>query len=119
MPFERARTLLALGQVLRRHREKRESRSVLEEARAEFQRLGAQPWTERVDRELARIPVRRASDALSATEEQIATLAATGLTNREIAERAFVSPKTVEANMAIPPTSLSTAYGSGLFWRSY
>src|SRR4029077_13496878 len=80
--------------------EKREARSVLESARAEFQRLGAQLWIERVDRELARIPVRRASDARSATEEQIAMLAATGLTNREIAERAFVSPKTVEANMA-------------------
>ena len=37
MPFERARTLLALGQVLRRRREKREARSVLEEALAEFE----------------------------------------------------------------------------------
>jgi len=100
MPFERARTLLALGQVQRRRREKREARLALEEARAEFGRLGAKLWVDRVDRELARIPTRRASESLSATEQQIARLAADGLTNREIAERAFVSPKTVEANMA-------------------
>jgi DNA-binding CsgD family transcriptional regulator len=100
MPFERARTLLARGQVLRRRREKREARVALDQARAEFEGLGATLWVERVDRELARIPARRASGSLSATEEQIARLAAAGLTNREIAERAFVSPKTVEANIA-------------------
>jgi DNA-binding NarL/FixJ family response regulator len=100
MPFERARTLLAMGQVLRRRREKRDARKALEEARVEFDRLGAPLWVDRVDGELARIPTRRASESLSATEEQIARLAASGLTNREIAERAFVSPKTVEANMA-------------------
>ncbi|HEY7025281.1 MAG TPA: AAA family ATPase [Candidatus Limnocylindrales bacterium] len=100
MPFERARTLLARGQVLRRRREKREARVALDQARAEFEGLGVTLWVERVDRELARIPARRASGSLSATEEQIARLAAAGLTNREIAERAFVSPKTVEANIA-------------------
>jgi len=100
MPFERARTLLALGQVQRRRREKRAARLALEEAGAEFGRLGARLWVDRVNRELARIPTRRASESLSATEQQIARLAADGLTNREIAERAFVSPKTVEANIA-------------------
>ncbi|NUT56529.1 MAG: helix-turn-helix transcriptional regulator, partial [Thermoleophilia bacterium] len=34
------------------------------------------------------------------TERRIATLAASGLTNREVAGLAFVSPKTVEANLA-------------------
>jgi DNA-binding CsgD family transcriptional regulator len=33
-------------------------------------------------------------------ERRIAELAATGLTNREVAAAAFVSPKTVEANLA-------------------
>jgi DNA-binding CsgD family transcriptional regulator len=39
-------------------------------------------------------------DQLTPTEQQIAALAATGLTNREIANQAFVSLKTVEANLA-------------------
>jgi DNA-binding CsgD family transcriptional regulator/tetratricopeptide (TPR) repeat protein len=100
MPLERARTLLALGQVLRRRRAKSESRAALSEALAEFERLGADQWAERTKRELGRVPVRRASESLSATEQEIARLAASGLTNRQIAERAFVSPKTVEANIA-------------------
>jgi DNA-binding CsgD family transcriptional regulator len=100
MPFERARTLVALGQVLRRRREKREARSVLENALAEFERLGARTWAERTRAELARIPVHQSASALSATEAEIARLAASGLTNRQIADRAFVSPKTVEANMS-------------------
>jgi len=37
---------------------------------------------------------------LTVTEERVASLAASGLTNRVIAERAFLSPKTVEANLA-------------------
>ena len=100
MPFERARTLLAMGQVLRRRREKRGARSAFEEALAEFERLGARVWAERTTAELARIPVRQSSLALSPTEEEIAHLAAHGLTNKQIADRAFVSPKTVEANIA-------------------
>ena len=100
MPFERARTLLAMGQVLRRRREKSAARAMLSEALAEFERLGAPQWAHRASAELARVPVRRSSPTLSATEQQIAQLAAAGLTNRQIAERAFVSVKTVEANIA-------------------
>ena len=44
--------------------------------------------------------VKRDPAELTSTEEQIASLAATGLTNRAIGERAFLSPKTVEANLA-------------------
>ena len=44
--------------------------------------------------------MRRAPAELTPTEERIAGLAATGLTNRVIAEQIFVSPKTVEANLA-------------------
>jgi DNA-binding CsgD family transcriptional regulator len=59
-----------------------------------------QPWVERARGELARVPVRRAPAGLTPTEERVARLAATGLTNKEIARRAFVSAKTVEANLA-------------------
>jgi DNA-binding NarL/FixJ family response regulator len=42
----------------------------------------------------------RDATALTATELKIAELAASGLTNRQVAERSFLSPKTVEANLA-------------------
>ena len=100
MPFERARTLLVHGQVLRRVKRKRDARAALEEAQAIFRRLGADPWVARVDEELKRVAVRRAPEALSATELRIAQLAAAGMTNPEIAAQAFVSRKTVEANLA-------------------
>ena len=45
-------------------------------------------------------PRRRAPDELTATELRVAELAATGLTNREIAQAAFMSGKTVEAHLA-------------------
>ena len=100
MPFERARTLLVHGQVLRRLKRKRDARAALEEAQAIFRRLGADPWADRVDEELKRVAVRRAPETLSATELRIAQLAASGMTNAEIAAQAFVSRKTVEANLA-------------------
>ena len=100
MPVEQARTLLVLGQVLRRRKQRREARSAFEEALAVFEGVGASPWAKRARAELARVPVRRAPGDLTPTEERIAALAATGLTNRVIAEQIFVSPKTVEANLA-------------------
>ncbi|HEY0636223.1 MAG TPA: helix-turn-helix transcriptional regulator, partial [Pseudonocardiaceae bacterium] len=41
-----------------------------------------------------------AATALTPTEERVARLAAEGRTNRAIADALFVSPKTVEANLA-------------------
>jgi DNA-binding CsgD family transcriptional regulator/predicted negative regulator of RcsB-dependent stress response len=100
MPLERARTLLALGQVHRRRNERRAARSAFEESLATFERLGVAPWVVRAQAEIARVPVRRASADLTPTEEKIARLAAAGLTNREVADRSFVSAKTVEANLS-------------------
>jgi DNA-binding CsgD family transcriptional regulator len=100
MPFERARTLLLFGQLLRRRKERRDARAAIAEALALFDELGAPLWAERARAELARVPARRAPSGLTATEQAIAALAATGLTNRAIAERIYVSPKTVESNLA-------------------
>jgi DNA-binding NarL/FixJ family response regulator len=99
VPFERARTLLAYGQVLRRTRQKRKARAALEEAAVLFERLGAGPWAARTHDELRRTAARAAPTGLSETELKIARLAADGLTNRAIAAEVFVSPKTVEANL--------------------
>jgi DNA-binding NarL/FixJ family response regulator len=99
MPFERARTLLIQGQLQRRLKRKRQARLSLDEARELFARQGAEAWVSRVDQELSRVAVRRAPEELSATELRIARLAADGLSNQAIAERVFVSVKTVESNL--------------------
>jgi DNA-binding CsgD family transcriptional regulator len=50
---------------------------------------------------MARLGLRhRAATELTETERRIGELAASGLTNREVADAAFVSAKTVEANLA-------------------
>lgn len=99
MPFERARTLLALGVVRRRRKERRLARLAFEEAVGLFEALGTPLWAARARAELARAGSRRAPEGLTATEERIARLAAEGLSNRAIAEQAFVSVKTVETNL--------------------
>ena len=51
---------------------------------------------------------------LTPTERRVAELAASGLTNREVAERAFISPKTVEANLARVYHKLAISSRAGL-----
>lgn len=100
MPFERARTLLVQGRILRRLKQKRDARAAIEEARRAFAALGAETWVQTADAELRRLATRRAPDSLTPTEQRIAELAATGLSNPEIAGRVYLSRKTVEANLA-------------------
>jgi DNA-binding CsgD family transcriptional regulator len=99
MPFERARTLLLVGQLRRRRREKRGAREALRESLATFEDLHTPVWAERAHSELERVPDPRSDRSLTPTEERVARLAAEGLTNREIAERTFLSLKTVEVNL--------------------
>lgn len=99
-PFERARTLLALGSVRRRGKQKRAAREALEQAMAAFEQLGARLWAERAREELARVSGRRPSRSeLTETEERVARLAAQGRSNKEIAAALFVTVHTVEAHL--------------------
>ncbi len=100
LPLERARTVLELGCLQRRRKQKRLARELLGEASAAFISLGTPIWAERSQVELRRVSARRAPAGLTATEEVIARLAVEGLTNRAIAQRSFVTVKTVEANLA-------------------
>ncbi|MGV0837486.1 ATP-binding protein [Mycolicibacterium thermoresistibile] len=101
MPFERARTRLLLGQLQRRHREKEVAAAAIREALAEFERLGAPLWADRARAELARVKVGpRQSTLLTPSEQRVAELAASGMTNRDVAAKLFISPKTVEANLS-------------------
>ena len=101
MPFERARTQLLLGQLQRRRRKKEPAAAALGEALRVFDQLGSAVWAARARAELARVGAgTSAGDDLSPTERRVAELAASGMTNREVAGELFISPKTVEANLA-------------------
>ncbi len=105
MPFEQARTLLALGQVQRRGKQRKAARDTLEKSLAIFVGLGASLWVERARTELTRIGGRRPGNGdLTETERQLAALVAEGRSNKEAAAALFVTPKTVE-------TRLSRIYG--------
>jgi DNA-binding CsgD family transcriptional regulator len=96
MPLERGRTLLALGCLHRRRKEKRLADERLREAMAIFEEVGAPLWAGRARTELGRVGLRpRAPLDLTDTERLVAELAATGKTTREVADVAFLSPKTV------------------------
>ncbi|MEV4352402.1 AAA family ATPase [Actinoplanes sp. NPDC049596] len=103
-PFERARLQLAYGAWLRRHRRAADSRGQLRAARQVFQALGTEPWAERARQELRasgehprRAPA--AARTLTPQELQIAHLAASGLTNPEIAEQLFLASSTVSTHL--------------------
>jgi DNA-binding CsgD family transcriptional regulator len=99
-PFELARTLLAQGRAERRFKRRRAARETLTRAREIFAVLGAPLWVERTEEELSRIGGRSPRGVgLTATEEKVARLTATGLTNRQIAAELFISENTVETNL--------------------
>jgi DNA-binding NarL/FixJ family response regulator len=101
MPYELGRTLLAKGQIERRANRRRQAKESLERARATFEELGVRLWAQRAAEELGRVPIRRGSpEELTEGEERVAELAATGKTNRQVAQELFMSPKTVEANLS-------------------
>lgn len=101
MPFERARTQLLLGQLQRRRRQKISATTTLNEALRTFSDLGTPLWADRARAELARTKVAPTRDhTLTPSELRVAELAASGMTNRDVAAALFISPKTVEANLA-------------------
>jgi DNA-binding CsgD family transcriptional regulator len=104
-PFDHARLQLAYGAWLRRHRRVSESRAPLRTARQAFDALGCVPWAERARQELraagehsrGRVPAAR--DRLTTQELQIAQLAATGMTNREIGQQLYLSSRTIGSHL--------------------
>jgi DNA-binding NarL/FixJ family response regulator len=101
MPFERARTQLLVGQIQRRARRKDAAAASVREALATFEELGTPLWAERARAELARANVGpRRTAGLTPSEQRVAELAASGMTNRDVAAALFISPKTVEFHLA-------------------
>jgi DNA-binding CsgD family transcriptional regulator len=103
-PLYRARLLLEYGTWLRRHRKISEARPPLRAAQDAFDALGAAPWAGRAQQELraSRETQHRKHEVwteLTEQERQIAALAAQGLSNRQIAERLYISHRTVGSHL--------------------
>src|SRR5215831_20874125 len=104
-PLQRARLQLSYGTWLRRQRRIADARAPLRSARDAFDSIGTPAWAERARQELraaGETSQRRRPevwDQLSPQELQIASMAAEGLSNREIAERLYLSPRTVGSHL--------------------
>jgi DNA-binding NarL/FixJ family response regulator len=106
--FDQARCLLTLGRAQRRQRQNRAARRSLTDAADIFDRGGCVGWAAKASAELARISGRRSGEpgGLTPSERQVASLAAAGYTNKEIAEKLVVSVYTVEAHLTHAFTKL-------------
>jgi DNA-binding CsgD family transcriptional regulator len=106
-PFERAQLRLDYAEWLRRRRRINDAKPVLTQALGTFRRLRAPSWTQRAEAELRACGVAVTDapgepDALSKLtpqQRQIVRLASDGLTNREIGDRLFLSPRTVSSHL--------------------
>ncbi|MFF9909604.1 LuxR C-terminal-related transcriptional regulator [Streptomyces sp. NPDC013457] len=106
--FERARTLLAYGKWLRRRRRPVEARGPLSDALVTFERAAAGVWADQARAELratggavggTALAPPDAVGGLTPQQQRIAGLVAAGATNREIADRLSLSPRTIDHHL--------------------
>lgn len=104
-PWHRARAELEYGRWLRRQRRSSEARAPLRSALSTFELIGATSWADQARTELRAAgerpleATRGQPSALSPQEMQIARLVAEGLSNREIGQKLFLSPRTVGSHL--------------------
>jgi DNA-binding CsgD family transcriptional regulator len=105
-PFERARTNLAYGELLRRSGRRVDARAALRRSLETFDEISAGPWGDRARRELRASgeSARRRDPStvleLTPQEHQVVRLVKEGLSNRDVAGRLFLSPRTVEYHLS-------------------
>jgi DNA-binding NarL/FixJ family response regulator len=104
MPLVQARALLAYGAFLRRRGEVREARPMLASALELAERSAAMGLRARAAEELGAARGRRHRrvahpDHLTAQEARVATRAAEGLTNRQIARELWLTEDTIESHL--------------------
>ncbi|HET6633913.1 MAG TPA: AAA family ATPase [Streptomyces sp.] len=108
-PLEVGHCLLERSRVERRRRRREPARQAAARALEIFERCGARPWTELARHRLAgldgaagetAVPIPSQTRALLTDGEQrIALLVSGGATNQQVANRLFLSVKTVEASL--------------------
>jgi DNA-binding CsgD family transcriptional regulator len=110
---EVARTHLLYGEHLRRTRRRARAREELRTAHEMFDRMGARAFAERARRELlatgehVRVRDMSPTSFLTPQEAQIASLAASGMTNPQIGAELFISTHTVEWHLRKVYTKLN------------
>jgi DNA-binding CsgD family transcriptional regulator len=103
--FQHASALVDFGAALRRGNRRREAREPLREGLDLAHRCGANPLEERARIELGATGARPRKamlsgvESLTPSEHRVASMAAEGMTNREIAQGLFVTVKTVETHL--------------------
>jgi DNA-binding NarL/FixJ family response regulator len=102
--IERARTQLLYGEYLRRARRRNDARRALGAALKAFDRAGALTWAERARIELQATMRAEAvgSDhwcGLTAQQRRIVEAVSQGASNREVAAKLFLSPRTVDYHL--------------------
>jgi DNA-binding CsgD family transcriptional regulator len=111
-PYERALTLLALADLHAAVGERAAAATTLDTVRALLAPLGARPALARADALAARLaggPHPARPFGLTAREGEVLRLVAAGLTNNQVAERLFVTPRTVNAHLTSVYTKLGVA----------
>ena len=99
--LEQALALASYGRFLRRRGERRAAQERLQASRERFVSMGATPFVERCDEELAAAGLtpepseRSPTEGLTPQEQIVARLACRGLTNNEMAHQLVLSVKTV------------------------
>ncbi len=109
-PIEAARARMVVGQALAACGRRAEAVTSFELAREAFESCGARRFSAQVAKELRGLGVRTGGDrgargsvgtrSLSAREHEVAELVGDGLTNPQIAQRLFLSPRTVESHLS-------------------
>ena len=100
-----ARARIDLGAALRRAGRRTNAREPLRLGMDAAYAIGARPLADRARTELLATGARprrlalRGTDALTPSEQRVAQLAATGLTNRQIAQELFVTAATVDTHL--------------------
>jgi DNA-binding CsgD family transcriptional regulator len=101
--LELVRSLLVLGRIERRRRDRPAARAALQQSWDLARTIGHRPLLTQVEDELARtttVRPRQQSSALTDAEQRVAEQIATGATSREVAAKLFISPRTVETHIS-------------------
>jgi DNA-binding CsgD family transcriptional regulator len=118
--FDAARVRLLLGEELHRRGRTAPARAELFRARQAFSDLDATPWCTRAGNGLwstglrdIEYPPGTPADLLTPQQAKIASLAARGLTNKEIAAKLHLSPRTVSTHLyqVFPKLNVTTRAG--------
>ncbi|HEY1711962.1 MAG TPA: AAA family ATPase [Solirubrobacteraceae bacterium] len=105
-PFSQALLELSRGRYLRQSGRRRDAIAALRSARQAFEQLAAAPFVGRCETELSSCGVRAGRQSgdnrygLTAREEVVARLVASGKSNREVAEELYLSTKAIEYHLS-------------------